>query len=291
LLRGRSKIMKIEIAAHAGYCYGVNRAFDQIEEVPRDAGGNIYTIGPIIHNPQAVEALKRERGVWPVNNLDEIEAGTVVVRTHGVPPQILEQAKAKGLKIVDATCPHVTAAQNRARELVEDGYSLIILGERNHPEVVGILAHAHGDGMVIEEPAELDALDRLKKVGLVVQTTQQVEKLAEVAAKLTAKCQELKIYNTICSATVDRQSAARELARRADVMVVVGGKDSGNTRRLALVCEGEGKPTHLIESARDLDAGWFNGVSLVGVTAGASTPEFVLREVVARLQELGGTTS
>jgi 4-hydroxy-3-methylbut-2-enyl diphosphate reductase len=290
-LQRRSRIMKIEIAAHAGYCYGVKRAFDQIKEVPQDAEGNIYTLGPIIHNPQAVEALKKEKGVKPVKDLDEIAEGTVVVRTHGLPPQILARARAKGLGIIDATCPHVTAAQQRARELVEDGYSLIILGERNHPEVVGILAHAQGEGVVVEEPGDLESIGRLKKVGLVVQSTQELEKLAEVAGRLSGRCQELKIYNTICSATVDRQSAARALARRADVMVVVGGRNSGNTRRLGHVCEKEGKPTYHIESAGDLDPSWFDGAELVGVTAGASTPDFVLREVVGSLEKLGGTSS
>jgi len=282
--------MKIEIAAHAVYCYGVKRAFDLIRrEVPHDADGKTYTLGPIIHNPQAVEALRRERGIRPVKDLDEISHGTVIVRTHGLPPQILDNARRKGMTIVDATCPHVTAAHQRAQELVEDGYKLIILGERNHPEVVGILAHAQGKGTVVEEAGELVSLHRLDRVGLVVQTTQEVEKLAEVAARLSSKCQELKIYNTICSATVDRQSAARELARRADVMVVVGGKNSGNTRRLAHVCERERKPTYHVEAARDLEPEWFDGAALVGVTAGASTPGFVLREVVERLEEFGGT--
>jgi len=281
--------MRIEIAAHAGYCYGVKRAFDQIKGVPGGAEGGIYTLGPIIHNPQAVEALKREKGVRPAKDLDEITEGTVVVRTHGLPPEVLERAKEKGLSIVDATCPHVKKAQQRALELVRDGYALVILGERNHPEVVGILAHAQGDGKVVEEPSDVESLGRLKRVGLVVQSTQEPEKLAEVTAKLSKCCRELKIYNTICSATVDRQSAARELARRADVMLVVGGKNSGNTRRLGHVCESEGVPTHHIESARDLDPVWVESASLVGVTAGASTPGFVLREVIERLEGLGGT--
>lgn len=282
--------MKIEIAAHAGYCYGVRRAFDIVEDVPLEADGGIFTLGPIIHNPQAVEALRKERGVRPVESLDEISAGTLVVRSHGLPPQILEEARMRGLTIVDATCPHVTAAQERARELVDEGYSLIILGERNHPEVVGILAHAHGKGIVIEEPRDLDGRGRMKKVGLVVQTTQEMEKLSEVTARLSAQCQELKIYNTICCATAVRQAAAREIARRADVMIVVGGKNSGNTRRLAHMCEREGRPTHHIEYASEVDPGWLKGANLVGVAAGASTPDFVLRRVISRLQELGGTT-
>lgn len=282
--------MKIEIATNAGYCYGVKRAFDIVGGVPQRANGDIFTLGPIIHNPQAVEALRRERGVRPVKSLDEIAKGTLVVRSHGLPPQILEEARRRGLKIVDATCPHVTAAQDRARQLVDEGYSLIILGERNHPEVVGILAHAHGKGSVIEEPDELDRFRRLKKIGLVVQTTQEVDKFKEVAARLGAQCQNLKIHNTICSATADRQTAARELARRADVMIVVGGKNSGNTRRLAHVCEREGRPTHHIEYASEVDALWLKGVEVVGVTAGASTPDFVLRDVISRLEELGGNS-
>lgn len=281
--------MKIEIASHAGYCYGVKRAFDIVNEVPGDAEGGIHTVGPIIHNPQAVEELKKRRGVWPANSLDEIKGGTLVVRSHGLPPQILEEARRRGLKIVDATCPHVSAAQVRARELVEQGYSLIILGERNHPEVVGILAHASEEGSVVEEPSDLDGLGRLKKVGLVVQTTQEREKLAEVAARLATMCQELKIHNTICNATADRQAAARELAVRADVMIVVGGKNSGNTRRLAHVCERQGKPAYHVEYASEIDGQWLKGAELVGVTAGASTPDFVLRDVISRLEALGGT--
>jgi 4-hydroxy-3-methylbut-2-enyl diphosphate reductase len=280
--------MKIEIAVHAGYCYGVKRAFDIVNEVPQDTGG-IYTLGPIIHNPQAVEELSKRRGVRPVKSLDQITGGTLVVRSHGLPPQILDEARRRGLTIVDATCPHVSAAQERARDLVDEGYSLIILGETNHPEVVGILAHANSEGSVVEEPSDLDGLGRLKRVGLVVQTTQEKEKLAEVAARLSTICKELKIHNTICSATRDRQAAARELAGRADVMVVVGGKNSGNTRRLAHVCEAHGKATYHIEYASEIDPAWLEGAGLVGVTAGASTPGFVLRDVLSRLESLGGT--
>ncbi len=282
--------MKIEVAANAGYCYGVKRAFDIVNEIQEESGG-IYTLGPIIHNPQAVDALSRDRGVRPVGGLDEIppEGGTLVVRSHGLSPQILDEARERGLKIVDATCPHVTAAQQRARELVREGYRLIIVGERNHPEVVGILAQAEDEGAVVEEPSDVEGLGRIKRAGLVVQTTQEVEKLAEVAAQLSTQCQELRIYNTICSATAERQSTARELARRADVMLVVGGKNSGNTRRLAHVCERAGVPTHHVESASEIESGWVLGAKLAGVTAGASTPDFVLREVLSRLEELGGS--
>jgi (E)-4-hydroxy-3-methyl-but-2-enyl pyrophosphate reductase len=279
--------LRVEVAENAGYCYGVRRAFDIVDEVPRDAGG-IYTLGPIIHNPQAVEALRRDRGVSPVESLKEIAGGTLVVRSHGLPPRVLQDALRMGLTVVDATCPHVTAAQERARELVDEGYRLIILGERNHPEVVGIVAHAHGRGTVIEEASELDGLGRMKRAGLVVQTTQETEKLAAVASRLSTQCSELKVFNTICSATSTRQAAARKLAQRADVMIVVGGKNSGNTRRLAGVCRRQGVPTHHVESAAEIDPAWVTEAELVGVTAGASTPDFVLREVLTRLEELGG---
>jgi len=278
--------MKIEIAAHAGYCYGVKRAFDIVSGVPHGEGG-VFTLGPIIHNPQAVEALRAERGVTPVEDLDEIRRGTLVVRTHGLPPAVLEEARRRGFKVVDATCPHVSAAQGRARQLVEEGYSLLILGDKNHPEVAGILAHAGGRGTVIEEPQEVDGLPEMNKVGVVVQTTQEAEKLEDLAARLIGKCREVKIYNTICSATADRQKAARELAKRADVMIVVGGRNSGNTRRLAHVCESMGKATHHIEFPEEIDPRWVEGAKLVGVTAGASTPDFVLRQVVERLESIG----
>jgi 4-hydroxy-3-methylbut-2-enyl diphosphate reductase len=216
--------------------------------------------------------------------LEEIEEGTVVIRTHGVTPEVVEEAKRGGLGVVDATGPFVRTAQKLARKLVKEGYTLVILGERNHPEVVGVTAHAGGRAIVVEEPEEIDEHLPLHRVGIVVQTTQQLEKLQALVARLLPQCKDLKVQNTICYATTDRQDAARRLARRVDVMVVVGGRHSGNTRRLVEVCTEEGARVVHVETAEELRPEDFRGVEEVGVTAGASTPDFVIRAVVEKLR-------
>ncbi len=206
-----------------------------------------------------------------------------MIRTHGVPPEITEQAREKGLEILDATCPFVRAAQKMASKLVKDGYTLVILGEKNHPEVIGVAAHAGGNTIVVEEPEEIEEYLPLTRVGIIVQTTQQIEKLEKLVSLILPKCKEMEIHNTICYATSDRQGAARDLAGKVDVMVVVGGRHSGNTRRLVEVCRSEGVPVIHVETADELSPGDFEGMETAGVTAGASTPDFIIEAVVERL--------
>ena len=279
--------MKIEIAEYSGYCYGVERAFRMAKVTASGRKGKIYTFGPLIHNKQAVETLKQEQDVGVIHSLDEIDSGTVIIRTHGVPPGIFDEARAKGLVIVDATCPFVKKAQTFARELVDEGYHLVIIGEKEHPEVIGIKAHAGGNADIVEDASGAQTLSADKeKLGIVIQTTQESEKAGRMIGILAMKSANVKIYNTICDATHHRQFAARELAERVGVMVVVGGKHSGNTRRLAQICEEAGAQTYHVEEADEIREAWFENVEHTGITAGASTPDFVLAGVVRRIREI-----
>jgi len=280
--------MKIEIAKNAGYCYGVRRAFSLVEKAVRehDGEGPFYTLGPIIHNPQAVEMLKREKGVYPISNLDEVDRGVLIVRSHGVPPELIDRALKRGLKVVDATCPFVKRAQSKAKELADEGYQVVILGEKEHPEVIGIIAHAGGKAYVIENLEDVEGLPEMKRVGVVFQTTQELESFGEILTKLLLKSDEMKVHNTICHAIRNQQTAARDLARRADLMLVVGGRNSGNTRRLLQICRDAGSRAYHIETADEIDPKWFEGAELVGIAAGASTPDFIIQGVVERLRGL-----
>ena len=277
--------MKVVVARHAGICYGVERALKMAAEAATTTD-RVATLGPLIHNPQAVAALQ-ERGVGVASTLDEIEQGTVVIRSHGVDPAVIEQAEQKGLAVVDATCPFVRAAHTCAAELAASGYAVVIVGESDHPEVEGILAHAGGEAVIVERAADLPA--RLpRRIGVVVQTTQQLDTLRDVVDDLLPRTAELRVCNTICSATAKRQTAAAELAEAVDVIVVVGGHNSGNTTRLTEICRARNPRTHHVETAAELDPAWFKGASVVGVTAGASTPDEQIQGVISAIESIPG---
>jgi len=279
--------MKVILAQHLGYCYGVERAFHMVERAAAEAEGPITTLGPLIHNRQAIDALHQEYGVSSAESLDEIEEGAVVIRSHGEPPDVVRRAREKGLEVIDATCPFVRSAQHLAAKLVQEGYTLVVLGEKNHPEVMAVTAHAGGLAIVVEDPREIERHLPLKRVGVVVQTTQQFNKLEKLIKLLLKHCRDISIQNTICDATADRQNAARKLARDVDAMVVVGGKfgkwKSGNTLRLVDICRQENVPVYHVETADELKKDEFAGIEVVGVTAGASTPDFMIRAVVEKL--------
>ncbi|MBN2823098.1 MAG: 4-hydroxy-3-methylbut-2-enyl diphosphate reductase [Coriobacteriia bacterium] len=276
--------MKVVIAEHAGVCYGVERALRLAGEAAATSD-NVHTLGPLIHNPQAVAELKG-RGVDVASGLDEIESGTVVIRSHGVDPSIIRAAADKGLEVVDATCPFVGAAHTCAAELTETGYSVVIVGEADHPEVEGIQAHAGGNAVIVQRADELPERLPSRRVGVVVQTTQSAARLEEVVTALLPRVTELRVCNTICSATAKRQRAADELARTVDVMVVVGGHNSGNTTRLAEICREVNERVHHVETSEELSADWFNDTDVVGVTAGASTPDVQIRGVIAAIEAM-----
>ena len=276
--------MEVRVARHAGVCYGVERALKLANEAA-DSGGRVRTLGPLIHNPQAVEALTA-RGIELAVGLNDVADGTLVIRTHGVDPAIIAAARDKGLDVVDATCPFVSAAHECASRLAANGYSVVIVGEPDHPEVAGILAYAGPDAIVVEEVGDIPARLARRKVGVVVQTTQAMSRLTEIVAALLPRVSELKVCNTICSATSKRQASAEELAGSVDVIVIVGGHNSGNTTRLAEICRAANPRTYHVETADELDPAWFAGGSTVGVTAGASTPDAQMRGVIDAIEAL-----
>jgi 4-hydroxy-3-methylbut-2-enyl diphosphate reductase len=278
----------IVVARFAGYCYGVERALRLTGEALESAPAPVTTLGPIIHNPSVVGSL-RERGVDVIDEVDEATVGTLIVRTHGVSPDVIAHARSRHLNVVDATCPFVSVAQRKAAALREAGYAVVILGERDHPEVVGLEGFAGADAVVVEDAAGLP-LDRLRgrRVGVVVQTTQTRANLSALAAALAPVARELLVFNTVCDATEKRQSAACELADEVDVVVVVGGRNSANTARLAQLCAAIEPRTFHIESAVELRPDWLEGARRIGVTAGASTPDEEIEATVSALMDLCG---
>lgn len=276
--------VEIVVARYAGYCYGVERALRLTDEALGEASGApVATLGPIIHNPSVVSRLAA-RGVEVVDDVAQAASGTLIVRTHGVSPDVAAQAHTRTLRVVDATCPFVAVAQRKAAALREASYAVVILGERDHPEVAGLEGFAGPGATVVEDAAGLPLAELSgRRVGVVVQTTQSQANLARLSAAIAPAARELLVYNTICDATEKRQSAACELAAEVDVVVVVGGRNSANTARLAKLCRGIEPRTHHIESAAELSPDWLAGARRIGVTAGASTPDEEIEATVEAL--------
>ncbi len=277
--------MRVEVARHAGVCYGVQRAL-RMAYAAADGPGPVASLGPLIHNPQAVAELEAH-GVTVASSLEDVEGGTLLIRSHGVDPSVIQAAVDRGLDVVDATCPFVSTVQKSAADLAAGGYFVVIVGEADHPEVQGILAYAGTDAAIVETPEDVPADLPARRIGVVVQTTQPLSALEAVTSALLPHTAELRVYNTICSATAKRQTAAAELAGRVDVVVVVGGHNSGNTTRLAEICAAGNPRTHHVETAAELDPVWFEGARVVGVTAGASTPGDQIDGVIAAIEALG----
>ncbi len=276
--------MEIFLADKAGFCFGVKRAINTAYEA---AGkGRIYCFGPLIHNPQEVERLRRA-GIETLDDFSMLQPGdTLVIRSHGVPPHVLAEARDRDLMVIDLTCPFVGKAQRDAEALSKDGYQVIVVGEKKHPEVQSILGHAGEDAIVLETVEDLDGMNLRSRLGVVAQTTQSYSNFSEIVLKLLRISKELKVFNTICSSTKERQEAARVLARQVDVMLVVGGRNSANTTRLASLCRQEGKPTYHIEVADEIRPEWLEGITSIGVTAGASTPDWVVESVLEKLRTI-----
>lgn len=279
--------MEIIVAENAGFCFGVKRALELVARAAQDTSCPVFTLGALIHNPQEIARLEA-RGVRQVMSLEEVKEGAIVLSAHGVDPAVEVDASARGLKVIDATCPFVKRAHGHIEELSREGYAVVILGDPGHREVEGLAARAGGKAEIISSAEEAEQLPLRQKCGLVVQTTQRPEALREVTGILAEHCRELRVYNTICEATVKRQESARELAEKVDLMIVVGGRNSANTKRLEEICAATGTPTHQVETAEELVPEWLHGVQRVGVTAGASTPAWIVENVVARLQGLAG---
>lgn len=272
-----------------GFCYGVRRALNLLKAASCQSA-DMQTLGQVVHNKQVVERLAAQ-GIRPMDNIAELTSPTVAITTHGVGPKVWAELQSRSLQIVDATCPWVKRAQQEAKKLADAGFSVLIFGDVKHPEVRGVLEWAGSAGRATLG-LEIDQLYAKfpRRLGILSQTTQSPLAFSEFVKKVIDNFLpqgiEMRIINTICDATQKRQAAAIELAKTVDVIIVIGGKESANTRRLAEICSAQGVPTHLIETAQELQAAWFQGKRRVGITAGASTPDEVIQEVVDRLKNI-----
>lgn len=261
---------RIEIASEAGACYGVERALRMVEDAAKTSTVPVHTLGPLIHNPRVVDDLAA-KGVTVVASPEESAGDTLLLRTHGVTPEEERRARELCHDVLDATCPFVKKVHLAASRLYREGYQVVVVGEAGHPEVEATLPHAPG-AVVVGDVPKAEELPFCKKIGVVVQTTQSRSNLQHVVSALLDRAEEVRVVNTICDATSGHQGACAELAARADVMIVIGGRISANTKRLAEIAAELCPRTYHIEGADELDPSWLVGAGLIGITAGASTP-------------------
>jgi 4-hydroxy-3-methylbut-2-enyl diphosphate reductase len=277
--------MDVKIARTAGFCWGVRRTVDKVMEVADRAEGPVVTLGPIIHNPQAV-ARFRERGVGTANAVGEVADGTtVVVRTHGAIRDELERAKERGLEVVDGTCPYVKFPQAVAQRLSDEGYHVVIVGDASHAEIKGVVSYSKTPCTIVKPGGPIPQIPA-KKIAVIAQTTCIGAEFERVVGALALRHNEVRAVNTICNDTEERQDDARSLAREVDAVVVVGGKNSANTRHLAEICREIRPRTWHVETEAELEPAWFDGCKVVGLSAGASTPDWVVEGVAAWLRAL-----
>lgn len=279
--------MKIYVAEQAGFCFGVKRAYNLAVKAAKGKKGPVYTLGPLIHNPQVVERLKNS-GVEVVEDPEDAMKGTMIVRSHGAPPHIFEKAKSLGVNLIDATCPFVKKAQKSAQQLEGEGYEVLVVGDKEHPEVKSIVGHLGPSAIVVGSAAELAHRKIPRKVGIIAQTTQSMANFSKIVGIVLNKAHEIKIFNTICNSTINRIESARKLAEKVDLMLVVGGKNSANTTRLLQVVKEVLPESYHIEVPQEIDTRWLEGKERVGISAGASTPEWIISAVIDGLQSLSG---
>ncbi|MDX1294809.1 MAG: 4-hydroxy-3-methylbut-2-enyl diphosphate reductase [Sulfurimonadaceae bacterium] len=274
--------MKIRLAENYGFCFGVKRAIKIAEENTDSA-----TYGPLIHNSKEIARLKNDYNVALTENLSDFKEGdTAVIRTHGIPKNELLELQSKDVNVIDATCPYVTKPQQICEEMSEKGYDIVIFGDENHPEIKGVKSYAANGAHVVLNADELEKLHLREKVALVAQTTRKVEEFNKIATYLIPRHKEVRVFNTICNATFENQDAVFELSKEADVMIIIGGKNSSNTKQLHSIATGNCPDSYHIECADDLDASWFQGKSLCGISAGASTPDWIIQQVVDKISEI-----
>ena len=276
-------MVKITIAKSAGFCFGVKRAIDLAQDIA-SKNSDVYTFGPLIHNPQEVARLEKEN-IKVIEDYSKIEKGVLVLRTHGIPLDIYENlSKKENIKIVDAACPFVKKAQDIIKELSKDSEQIVIVGEKKHPEVVALVSYGKGKCLVVEDKDDVKNVKKTDIIYIVSQTTQSPKKFEEIVNEIS-KISQVKVFNTICRATFDRQSAAAKLAKEVNVMIVIGGKNSGNTTRLYQICSNITKTYH-IEDVDEIEPAWFDKVESVGITAGASTPDWIIENIKRRIKEI-----
>jgi 4-hydroxy-3-methylbut-2-enyl diphosphate reductase len=280
-------VEEVRIARRTGFCYGVREAIDYAK-LAAAQGKQTHTLGQVVHNEGVIAQLQGQ-GIRTVDSLDDVDHGSaVVIRAHGVTPEVMARAEDKGLEVIDGTCTWVIQEQKELKQLVDEGYTIVLLGTPHHPEVVGLLGFAP-DAIVVDEEDDWDRIPRTKRMALISQSTQPPWKFEKLAAYLVSRAHELKIVNTVCPVTIRRQKDTMDLAAAVDMMVVVGGRNSANTKELTRLCDIAGKPVVQIENAKDLaDAQVFADARVVGVTGGTSTPIEDLERVAERVYALAG---
>lgn len=279
--------MQIIIAKHAGFCSGVDFAYKKAVELAKSKEP-VYILGLLVHNSSVIQKLEN-LGIKSVSNISEIppiSSGTLIISAHGVGPKIYEEAKKTGLNIIDTTCAWVKKAQRIAKDLYEKGYQVLIVGDKNHTEVKGIVGWANDSAIVVENERDAKNLSNFEKIGILAQTTQSLENFNKVIKAVKNKTKVIKICNTICDATAKRQESAVETARKVDVMLVIGDVKSANTKRLKMLCEETGTPTYQIHSLSELDISAIKGKGEIGIIAGASTPDWIINEIVSNIENM-----
>ena len=275
--------MEIIIARNAGLCYGVKRALTLARKVRQSSEGRVLTFGDLIHNPQVVADLKRQ-GIGSIDDMDRVSRGTVIIRSHGVSPDVYEKMKRKNITVVDATCPIVRKIQKLVARLARGGAEIIIVGNRRHPEIQGLLGYSRGKARVIENESQVEALSFRKTRAVLAQSTQDLYLFERVAARLVGRTETLTAFNTICSSTQTRQKATSELASRVDTLFIVGGKNSSNTNKLYEISKRILPNTHFIETAAQIKPAMLARARRVGISGGASTPPEAIQQAVDKIK-------
>ena len=278
--------MEIVLAESLGFCMGVKRAVDMAYRALEKSNGlPVVTLGPIIHNVQEIDRLVTN-GIQVVDETNLPEQGIAIIRAHGAAPQLYEDLKARGLRVMDGTCPYVHYSQRKAVELFEAGYEVIIVGDKNHPEIQGILGYINNQAQAVKTIEEAEALPRYARIGIIAQTTISPKKYESIVKVLRTKSDETKVCETICDATEENQSAIRRMASDVDLLYVIGGRHSANSNKLVETARDLCPRTTLIETDDEINPADLPGARRVGVSAGASTPDWMIQRVVTRLREL-----
>lgn len=274
--------MKIEIAKNCGFCFGVKRA---VKIAQKSIGA--ASIGELIHNNLEINRLRDKFGVKTIKSIDDLkDEKSAIIRTHGITKTDLEQLQQKQINIIDATCPFVKKSQQIAKEMSDQGYDIVIFGDTAHPEVKGVMSYVASKVYAILDENELENIKLSSKIAVLSQTTKKIEKFTQIVGFLMQKSKEVRVFNTICNATLDNQKAVSELANRADVMIIIGGKNSSNTKQLYLISQKYCQNSFLIENSDELEQIWFKNKNLCGISAGASTPDWIINEVVEKIKSL-----
>lgn len=272
--------MKITLAKRHGFCFGVKRAIKLAE-----SNENGITTGPLIHNQLETERLRSKYGITINERLEQIPEGSrVIIRTHGIPKHDFKTLEARQQIIIDATCPFVTKPQKICESMSEEGYQIVIFGDIEHPEVKSVMSYALTPPIVAATMDELPSAKLKERVALVSQTTKKIEDFFKIAEYLIMRCAEVRVFNTICNATFDNQESAKHLSQNSDIMIVVGGRNSSNTKQLFSICQEQCAASYLIEAANELQPEWFFDKEACGITAGASTPQWIIDAVMERIQ-------